>query len=200
VFESLDISSNVVGDGRRRTNNLTVEDTEVKRGQDGDVHMHINPAPPARKRRVQRTTEQLLLTLKPADAAAIRIAAELMHMTNSAYIERLVAVAGDPMKLARERDEYTDGARLAAVVYQLLEEVRRSRAEFGRAGGLVKSFFVRDDGSRALAEDYSGDLADALREFIDAGKRVEEAHEKLRDKLAPIFTDLELAARRLAAR
>jgi hypothetical protein len=177
-----------------------VEDDVILRGQDGVVPGHKHFAPPVRRRRAERTTERLELTLQPADAAAIRIAANLLDMTHSEYVTKLVAVAGDPMKLSRQRDEYTDGVHLAAAVYQLLEEVRRSRAEFGRAGGLVKSFFVRDDDSRWLAEGYGSSLSDALRAFVNAGTRVENAHEELREKLAPIFADLESAARRLTGR
>jgi len=189
-----------VGDTIVQTKENRVGDDVVLRGQDGDVSTHIKSAPPARRRPAERTTEQVKLNLSPADAAAIRIAAKLLKMTHSEYVAKLVAVAGDPMKLGRERDEYTDGVHLAAAVYQLLEEVRRSRAEFGRAGGLVKSFFVRDDDSRWLAEGYGSSLSDALRAFVNAGTRVENAHEELREKLAPIFADLEFAARRLTGR
>jgi hypothetical protein len=172
----------------------------ISRGQDGDVHMHINPAPPAKRRRAQRTTEQLLLTLRPADAAAIRITAELLGMTLSAYIVRLVAAAGDPMKLARERDQHVEAAQLAAAVHQRLEIVRRARADFGRAGGLVKSLLVRDDDTRERAEGNAHELSDALREFVAIGKRLEEMLEEIGDDVAPIFSDIAAAARRLSGR
>jgi hypothetical protein len=176
-------------------------DDDNLRGQDGVVPGHNNVAPSARRRRKpERTTERIELTLQPADAAAIRIAAELLGMTISGYVAKLVSVAGDPMQLARTRDDHADGARLAAAVSHLLEDVRRSRAEFGRAGGLVKSFFVGDDDSKWTAEAYAHDLSAALLAFTDAGKRVEAAHAELRERLAPIFEDLETAARRLTAR
>lgn len=170
-------------------------------GQDGVVPGHNIDAPPARaarRKHPRRTTERVELTLQPADAAAIRIAAELLGMTISGYVTQLVAVAGDPTKLARERDDYADGANLAASLSYLVEEIRRSRAEFGRAGGLVKSFFVRDADSRDTAEDYAHDLSAALREFTDAGKRVEESLDELKQRLNPVFADIEKAARRLA--
>jgi hypothetical protein len=177
-----------------------VEDDVILRGQDGVVHMHNNPAPPARRRPAERTTEQLLLMLQPADAAAIRIAAEALGMTHSAFVARLVAVAGDPMKLARDRDQHTDAAQLAAAVHQRLEIVRRARADFGRAGGLVKSLFVRDNETRGRAEEHADELSDALREFLAIGKRIEEMLEEVGDDLAPIFSDIAAAARRLSGR
>lgn len=154
----------------------------------------------AKRRPPERTTERLELTLQPADAAAIRIAADLLDMSISGYVARLVAVAGDPMKLGRERDKHADGAHLAAAVHQRLEEVRRARADFGRAGGLVKSLFVGENETRKKAEEHAGDLADALREFLAGGKRIEETLEKVGEELAPIFRDIESAARQLSGR
>jgi hypothetical protein len=170
------------------------------RGQDSDVHMHINHAPPAKRRRAQRTTEQLLLTLQPADAAAIRIAAELLGMSHSAYVARLVAVVGDPMKLARERDKYADATYLAAAVHQRLEIVRRARADFGSAGGLVKSLFVRDGETRKQADTHAAELSDALREFLAGGKRLEKVLEETSADLGPLFADIAAAARLLSGR
>src|SRR5579864_6428463 len=104
-------------------------DDDVLCGQDGVVSTHKNSVPPARRRPAERTTEQLKLNLSPADAAAIRIAAELLDMSISGYVSKLVAVAGDPMKIARQRDKSADGAHLAAAVHQRLEIVRRARAD-----------------------------------------------------------------------
>jgi hypothetical protein len=176
-----------------------VEGDVVLQGQDGAVDIHSKKAPPAR-RKPERTTEPVLLRLSPADAAAIRIAAELLDMTISGYVSKLVSVAGDPTKLTRERDQHADGCQLAAAVHYRLEIVRRARADFGSAGGLVKSLFVRDDETHERAEAHANELSDALREFVAIGKRLEEMLEEVGDDLAPIFADIATAARRLTGR
>ena len=161
---------------------------------------HNNEAPPARRKPPNRTTERLELKLQPADAAAIRIAAELLDMTISGYVARLVSVAGDPMKIARERNRHGDIATLAAALSQAPEEIRRLRSELGRAGGLVKSFFVREDSSLLLADNFAKELAEALRIFVDTARATEQALEALTENLAPLRHELEVAVRGLAGR
>jgi hypothetical protein len=104
------------------------------------------------------------------------------------------------MRLARERDAYADAARLAAAVSQAPDEVRRLRAEIGRAGGLLRSCFMREDSDALLAGRFARELAEALLTFADAGRRAEKALESVEEKLAAVSADLELAARRFSGR
>jgi hypothetical protein len=172
------------------------QDGEIKQGQDGVVDIHNKFAPPAR-RKPERTTEPVLLRLSPADAAAIRIAAQVLNMTNSEYVAKLVAVAGDPMKLAREQDRFTDASRIASALAQVPGEVRRLRADLGRLGGVINSFFVRD---LLAADSSSRECAGALRAVIDATKKTDSVYESLQENLANVRNDLELAVRQLSGR
>lgn len=175
-------------------------DDGILRGQDSVVSTHNKIAPPARRRPAERTTEQVKLNLSPADAAAIRIAAKLLDMTHSEYVAKLVAVAGDPMKLTREQDRFADASRIAGALAQAPGEVRRLRADLSRLGGILQSFFIREDSDQLLADRLASECASTLRAVITATEKTNAVYDSLHENLAGIRDDLEFAVRQLSGR
>lgn len=161
---------------------------------------HRNFAPPARRRPAERTTEQLKLNLSPADAAAIRVAAKLLNMTHSEYVAKLVAVAGDPMKLVCEQDRVVDASRIAGTLAQVPGEVRRLRADLGRLAGMLTSFFIREDSEPYLDDLVARECAETLRAVIKATEKTDAVYDALQEKLAGVRDDLDLAVQQLVGR
>ncbi len=183
-----------------RAKENVVEDGVILRGQDSVVSTHNKLAPPARRRPAERTTEQIKLNLSPADAAAIRIAAKLLDMTNSEYVAKLVAVAGDPMKLVREQDRFADASRIAGALAQAPAEIRRLRADLGRLGGILQNVFIREDNDQLLADRLVSECANTLRAVITATEKTDAVYDSLQENLAGIRDDLELAVRQVSGR
>jgi hypothetical protein len=177
--------------------NRAAHELRILVGQDMFVPGHKTNSPPAqRRRKPNRRTVRLELSLAPNDALALRAVARSLNLSVSAYVASLSA-AGDAPSVRREQERLADVSRLAAATSQVPDEVRRLRGDLLRLGGLVKSLFIRDPETTKLADWHALECADALRELTRAADRTEPVIGRVEDSLQLIRYELEQTALRL---
>jgi hypothetical protein len=168
--------------------------------------LYIQPedAPPARRGRrpwkpaynAARTTQSVLLSLTPEDAAALKAAAKANARTVSAHVARLVSATDGAPCTHREADPLLDASRLAAAIAQVPREVRSLQGDLLRLGGLVKSLFVRPE-SVGLAEQHATECSRALALLTTSAAATVPIVARIEDELASLRAQAEHAVLRI---
>jgi hypothetical protein len=167
-------------------------------GQDSAPGTRRNGSPAADPED-RRSTEQVKLRLRPADAARLRAAATSSHAQSVS--EYVVLMLDTPERVpvfdASSQASLAIVANLTTAIGMLPEEAGRCRGELGRAFGLLKHLFEQP-ASAINAERHAYAIAEATREARAAMAAVEAAVEKMGADLAPIRRDLGPVVKALA--
>lgn len=173
-------------------------------GQDVGLCAQPEGAPPARHERrpwkreynATRSTERVVLSLAPAEVAALKAAAKAHACTVSAHVARLVASTGELPRALRDENPLLEASQLAAAIAQVPREVRSLQGDLLRLGGLVKSLFIRPE-SVGFAERHAVECSRALATLTTSAAATVQIVARIEDELASLRVQIERAIFRL---